>query len=417
MEQSKVINRWLVVLGSLVIGLLSGLVYSWSLFVKPICAEYGWGTDQVALMGNVMMALFCGGATVGGNMLPKLGSKKTSVIGSLLFGGGVLVSAFVRNPIIMYITYGVCAGLGVGILYAIGMYVASAWFPDKRGVIMGLFLALFGLSLTVFSKPISNMLTNMGVQTTMTIMGIVFIVVLGGISLTVMKMPPEGWYPEGYVPPVKDGKKEDELESVTVKEGVRTPAFWLYFTAFFMLVIPYSFISSYTTVFAVDYRGLAPEQAVRIVSLMGIGAAVGRFLGGVILDKLHCKTTYAIFCLFSVAAGILLLTSHSFAGVAIAFVLVSAGYGGRTPMYGVHPIEQFGPKNASALYGWAVISTVASSLIGPAITAATRSSTGSFTTSIIVSIVAALIGMCCIIFTPKITPFMKKNGLSSGLKK
>ena len=417
MEQSKVINRWLVVLGSLIIGLLSGLVYSWSLFVKPICAEYGWGTDQVALMGNVMMALFCGGATVGGNMLPKLGSKKTSVIGSLLFGGGVLVSAFVRNPVIMYITYGVCAGLGVGILYAIGMYVASAWFPDKRGVIMGLFLALFGLSLTVFSKPISSMLTNMGVQTTMTIMGIVFIVVLGGISLTVMKMPPEGWYPEGYVPPVKDGKKEDELESLTVKEGVRTPAFWLYFTAFFMLVIPYSFISSYTTVFAVDYRGLAPEQAVRIVSLMGIGAAVGRFLGGVILDKLHCKTTYAIFCLFSVAAGILLLTSHSFAGVAIAFVLVSAGYGGRTPMYGVHPIEQFGPKNASALYGWAVISTVASSLIGPAITAATRSSTGSFTTSIIVSIVAALIGMCCIIFTPKITPFMKKNGLSSGLKK
>ena len=105
------------------------------------------------------------------------------------------------------------------------------------------------------------------------------------------------------MPPVKDGKKEDELESVTVKEGVRTPAFWLYFTAFFMLVIPYSFISSYTTVFAVDYRGLAPEQAVRIVSLMGIGAAVGRFLGGVILDKLHCKTTYAIFCLFSVAAA------------------------------------------------------------------------------------------------------------------
>lgn len=411
MEQNKkVINRWLVVLGSLVIGLLSGLVYSWSLFVKPICAEYGWGTDQVALMGNVMMALFCGGATVGGNMLPKLGAKKTSVIGSLLFGGGVLVSAFIRNPIVMYITYGFCAGLGVGILYAIGMYVASAWFPDKRGVIMGLFLALFGLSLTVFSKPISSMLTGIGVQTTMTIMGVVFIVVLGGISLTVMKMPPEGWYPEGYVPPVKGGKSEDELESLTVKEGVRTPAFWLYFTAFFMLIIPYSFISSYTTVFA-DYRGLSADDAVRIVSYMGIGAAVGRFLGGVILDKLHCKATYAIFCLFSVAAGVLLLTSHSFVGIALAFVLVSAGYGGRTPMYGVHPIEQFGPKNASALYGWAVISTVASSLIGPAITAATRSSTGSFNIAIIVSMVVALIGMCCIIFTPKITPFMKKNGL------
>lgn len=412
MAETKVINRWLVVIGSLVIGLLSGLVYTWSLFVQPVCAEYGWGTDQVALMGNVMMALFCGGATVGGNMLPKLGSKKTSLIGSLLFGGGVLVSAFIRNPAVMYITYGVCGGLGVGILYAIGMYVASAWFPDKRGLIMGLFLALFGLSLTVFSKPIAAMLSAMGVQTTMMIMGIVFIIVLGFFSLTTMKMPPEGWYPKDYIPPVKaDGKSEDEMESLTVAEGVKTPAFWLYFLAFFFLIIPYSFISSYTTVFVTEYKGLDASQAVTIVSLMGIGAAAGRFLGGVILDKLHCKSTYAIFCLCSVAAGVLLLTCRSFTGLAIAFMLVSAGYGGRTPMYGVHPIEQFGPKNASALYGWAVISTVASSLIGPAITAATRTSTGSFTTTIVVSMVVAVVGMCCIIFTPKLTPFMRKNGV------
>lgn len=411
-QQQKLINRWLVVVGSLIIGLLGGLVYAWSIFVRPVCEAYGWGTDQVALMGNVMMALFCGGATVGGNMLPKLGARKTSFIGSMMFGLGILVSAFVRSPILMYITWGVCGGLGVGILYAIGMYVASAWFPDKRGVIMGLFLALFGLALTVFSKPISSMLATMGVQTTMLIMGVVFTVVLGAISLFLMQMPPEGWRPEGYVPPVsKSGKAEDEMESLTVAEGVRTPAFWLYFLAFFFLVIPYSFISSYTTVFAVDYRGLTPEQGVSIVSMMGIGAALGRFLGGVILDKIGPKPTYAIFCLCSVAAGILLLTSHAYIGIMIAFVLVSAGYGGRTPMYGVWPIQQFGPKNASALYGWAVISTVASSLIGPAITAATRSSTGSFATTIIVSIVVALIGMCCIIFTPKHTPFQKKNGI------
>ena len=73
MTEKKVINRWFVVIGSLIIGLLSGLVYSWSLFVQPVCETYGWDTDQVAMMGNVMMAMFCLGASVGGNMLPKLG--------------------------------------------------------------------------------------------------------------------------------------------------------------------------------------------------------------------------------------------------------------------------------------------------------------------------------------------------------
>lgn len=412
MKNEKIINRWYVVAGSLVIGLLAGLVYSWSIFVKPVCAAYGWGTDQVAMMGNVMMAFFCLGASVGGNMLPKLGSVKTSLIGSLMFGLGILVSAFVRVPFIMYITWGICAGLGVGILYAIGMYVASAWFPDKRGMIMGIFLALFGLSLTILSKPISSMLSVMGVQTTMMILGAVFTVVLGGISVTVMKTPPANWHPEGYIAPENGGKKEDELVSCTIAESLKTPAFWLYFLAFFFLVIPYSFISSYTVVFATEYRGLTADQGVTIVSMMGIGAAVGRFLGGAILDKLGCKLTYAIFCLCSVAAGILLLTSHSFVGLILAFVLVSAGYGGRTPMYGVHPIEQFGPENASALYGWAVLSTVASSLLGPVITASTRAATGSFTVTIVISMAAALIGMCCILFTPKLTPFMRKNGLN-----
>mgnify|MGYP000672988849 FL=1 len=88
-QQQKLINRWLVVVGSLIIGLLGGLVYAWSIFVRPVCEAYGWGTDQVALMGNVMMALFCGGATVGGNMLPKLGARKTSFIGSMMFGLGI----------------------------------------------------------------------------------------------------------------------------------------------------------------------------------------------------------------------------------------------------------------------------------------------------------------------------------------
>lgn len=414
MTEKKVINRWFVVIGSLIIGLLSGLVYSWSLFVQPVCAEYGWDTDQVAMMGNVMMAMFCLGASVGGNMLPKLGSIKTCFIGSMLYGLGVLVSAFVTNAILMYITWGLCGGLGVGILYTNGMYVTSAWFPDKRGIIMGIFLALFGLSLTVFSAPISSLLTGAGVRTTMIIMGIMFLVVLGFFSLVTMKMPPAGWYPTGYVVPTTDGgKKENELEPVSAKESFKTPAFWLYFSAFFFLVIPYSFISSYTTVFATEYRGLTADQGTTIVAMMGVGAAVGRFLGGVILDKLGCRVTYAIFCLLSVVAGALLLFGNSYVPIMIAFVFVSAAYGGRTPMYGVWPIEQFGAKNASAIYGYAVLSTVVSSLLGPVITSSTRAATGgSFTMSIIVSMVVAVIGMCCIIFTPRHTPLMKKNGVT-----
>ena len=127
MSKQKVFNRYLVVIGSCIIGLLSGLVYSWSLFVRHIVSEYGWDMDQVAMMGNVMMAMFCLGAAVGGFMLPKLGSRITSFTGALMFGLGILVSAFVSVPGVMYITWGVIGGLGVGILYNVGMFVTSAY--------------------------------------------------------------------------------------------------------------------------------------------------------------------------------------------------------------------------------------------------------------------------------------------------
>lgn len=410
MSQQKVINRYLVVVGGCIMGLVAGLVYGWSIYVRPICEQYGWGTDQVALMGSVMTAFFGLGTTVGGNLLPKLGSKVTSLIGALMYGLGVLVSAYVTNPILMYITYGVIAGLGTGILYNMGMFVVSAWFPDKRGVIMGVFLALFGLSLTIFSAPISNMLTSLGVRTTMTIEGIVFTVILTLIALFLMKMPPAGWHPAGYVAPAS-GMDENTMTSLSPSEAYKTKTFWMYILAIFLLVLPWSFINSYVTVFVTDVKALTAAQAVAIVSAMGIGSFLGRLVGGLVLNKLGNRVTYAIFCLCSVLACLMLLFTNGYTMMMIAFFLNAVGFGGRTPMYGVFSVQHFGPVNASAIYGTACFSTVFSSLLGPSITAYARNATGSYNAAIIFAMVVAVIGMLLIWFVPKETPFMKKNGV------
>ncbi len=411
MNETKVVNRGLVVVGALIIALFAGLLYTWSLFVRPICEQYGWGTDQVALMGNVMLATFCGGAAIGGTLLPKMGARNACLFGSLLFGLGVLVSSFVNVPFIMYVTWGFCGGLGSGILYTCGMYIASAWFPDKRGLIIGLFLAIFGLAVTLTSKTLSGMLNGIGVKTTMLIIGIILTVVCVLISLTVMRMPPVGWTPAGHKAAANTAAKPAAVqESLTIGEAIRTKQFWLFAAAFTLLVIPYSFISSYTTVYATDVKGFSSEQAITIVSMMGIGTAAGRFLGGIAVDKVGIKVSYIIFCLCSVVAGLLMLISNSFAVIVVAFILLAGGYGGRTPVYGVMPVIQFGPKNSSALFGYACIGTVATSLVGPMITIAVRNATGSYSMAIVIAMVVAVVGMLCITLCPKVTPVMKKNG-------
>lgn len=397
----KVINRWLVVAGSMIIGLFGGLVYAWSIFVKPVCETYGWNVGQVAMMGAVMMACFAVGNSLGGIILPKIGSTMTGVIGSFLFGMGILLSAFVRNPVLMYLTWGVMGGYGIGNLYSIGMFVASQWFPDKRGMIMGLFLALFGLSLTVFTKPISVMLSIYGVQSTMVIMGITFLVILLPTSLFLMKTPPDGWKPRQLS---KENSYKEEMISCTVEEASKTFAFKLFAAVFFFMAIPYTFINSYASVFCVDYKGLTTNQSVVIISMMGVGACLGRILSGIMLDKIGCRKTFYICSAASFAACVLMLRSDSYLGLLLAFFLCSYGYGGRTPIYGVWPVEQWGSEYATVIYGICSTAMIVSMLFGPMIT-----SIAGYTVGCIVGILSVIFGTLCIWITPKVSAVVEKN--------
>lgn len=97
--------RVLVVIAACAMGVMAGLIYTWSIWVQPICQEYGWDTNQVALMGNVMLATFVFGVTIGGQLLPKLGAKKSCLIGTVAFGGFFIISAYVTSPVVMYLTF------------------------------------------------------------------------------------------------------------------------------------------------------------------------------------------------------------------------------------------------------------------------------------------------------------------------
>lgn len=403
MSQTKSARRWLVVAGSMVIGLFGGLIYAWSIFVKPVCAAYGWETNQVVLMGNVMMACFSGGTFLGGLVWPRYGVTRTGVLGAVLFSGAVICAAYAPSPLAMYLSWGVAGGFGIGMLYSVGMYAGSAWFPEKRGTVMSLFLMCFGLAPTVLAKPISVLLTALGVRRTMLYLGAFLFVVLGGISLFLMRLPPDHRQdPAGEKTPAA-------LTPCSLREAVRTGTFWLFAGGIFCLTIPYAFINSYATVYAIDYRGLSADQAVLIVSASGLGAAGGRLLGGVAADRWGCRVSVTLACLSSAAACGLLLACRGFWGVLMGFVLVSVGFGLRAPVYGLWPVGRFGAETAGSVYGAASLAAIPSSLLAPMLTAAT-----SYSVSTVCALAAAGLGLAAFWVTPRYTPLMRKNGIKRG---
>lgn len=409
MSEQKTTNRLMVVIFACLIGLMAGLIYTWSIWVGPICTEYGWGTDVVALMGNVMLVTFVFGVTIGGQMLPKLGARKSCLIGSIAFGGFFVISAFIKNPVLLYITYGGIGGLGVGVLYVVCQFAASAWFPDRRGLVMGIFLAIFGLSVTICSAPINSILSSVGVKNTMLIVGgTVLVVCLIGSAF--MKEPPAGWNPGGAATAAAAAEKPAPVKSLTVGEAVKTKEFWMISIAYALLVWPYAFISSYISVFVTEAKMLPAAVVVTCVSATGIGSFLGRFCGGFIVDKLGCKMTYLLMCVCSVVACLGMIVANNATMIVVLLVIMCIGYGGRTPVYGVIYGKQFGPQYASGIYGYGTLGTAIFLLVAPLVTAATRNATGgSFTLSCIIATAVTVIGCVSMMLVPAKGPVEREN--------
>ncbi|MDD1645335.1 MAG: MFS transporter, partial [Methanomicrobiales archaeon] len=175
-------GRWVLVLLGMIINLCLGTIYSWSVFVAPLTAyfttELGQSVtaSQVLLPFSVFLAFFAIAMPLTGKYIETLGPRKVTMIGGFLTGLGWLLASTVTSVSQLYLVYGVVGGLGVGIAYGVPVAVAARWFPDKRGLAVGLVLLGFGFSAFVTANLAGYLIAVTGVMNTFRVFGIAFIV-------------------------------------------------------------------------------------------------------------------------------------------------------------------------------------------------------------------------------------------------
>ncbi len=233
MENQKVMNRGLVVLGAILIQLALGAIYAWSVFTPSLIVE-GWAkadTQWVFAIGLVSFAVFM---VFAGKKIATWGPQKLTFLGGIVLGLGYLIAGLFGGtsfwPLVILI--GLVGGAGIGFAYVVPIAVGMRWFPDKKGMITGLAVAGFGFGAMLWVKLAGSwghLIENIGLSSTFTTYGIIFaiMVIIGGLW---MKFPPVGWKPEGYKEAVagKTGSSEDKEFSSS--EMLRKPQFYLIFS-------------------------------------------------------------------------------------------------------------------------------------------------------------------------------------------
>ena len=220
-------GRWVFILAGMIMNLCLGTVYAWSVFRKPLqdffsTPEVKITATQTLLPFMLFLAVFTVLMPISGRLLQRgIHPRTLSVIGSALVAAGWILSRYASDIYFLYLTYGVIAGAGVGIVYGIPIAVVTQWFPDMKGIAVGITVLGFGASALVTAYVASNLIASQGILQAFFSLGLFFLVALVLLSL-LLTFPPADWKPAGWRPAPGAGGTID----YTPGEMVRTLSAW-----------------------------------------------------------------------------------------------------------------------------------------------------------------------------------------------
>ncbi|HZK44354.1 MAG TPA: OFA family MFS transporter [Syntrophomonadaceae bacterium] len=388
----NVSNRWLVVLGALIMQLSLGAIYTWSLFNNPLVEKFGWDPAATVFTFSVTLAFFALSVIIAGRIQDKIGPRIVATAGGILTGLGVATASFATTPMMMYITYGFIAGIGIGSAYVTPLATCVKWFPEKRGLINGLVLAALGLGGVLFKPVILHFIATYGVSTAFLYLGIIYgtLIVIGAQLLAT---PPEGYTPPGWTPP-EPATADSFLAGAndyTTSQAIKTPQFlilvlWMVITATSGLMI-----ISVAADIGMTMVGLSLAAAGNAVVTISLFNAVGRLFWGGVSDKVgRIPSVFTIVVLLGLAMIFMSLISMTYVTFLLATCVVGFCFGGTAALFPTITAEWFGTKNVGNNYGAVFLFYGISALIAPRLSMALGFETAFLVGAVACAVAAAL---------------------------
>jgi MFS transporter, OFA family, oxalate/formate antiporter len=346
------LNRWWRVVGGMMMNIALGTLYAWSIFVAPLEKEFGWKRAQTSAVFGIAVVVFALSFIVAGRLQDKLGPFWISLTGGILVSLGFFLCSYTHSLMWLYVCFGVIGGLGNGFGYATPIPVMAKWFPDKRGLAVGLAVGGYGAGSALFG-PLANLklIPTYGVHTTFQILGGIFLV-MTVIGAFLLKNPPPGYKPEGWTPPAPTAKSGATTLDFTPGEVLRTPTFYFMWIAYALGTLAGLMVISQLVPFAKSVG--IPGAALATMGLVvgAVGNASGRILSGWMSDTMgRLNVLRTMIAISMIAMPILYLVGSNVTLLYIVVFVVYWCYGTQLSVNAATTADFFGTKNAGINYG------------------------------------------------------------------
>jgi MFS transporter, OFA family, oxalate/formate antiporter len=395
-------GRWLFLPLGITAMLCLGTVYSWSIFRKPLTEAFKQqgitiGATDTLLPFATLLVVFAILMPISSRYIERYGAAKVTAVGGTIVGLGYFLSSFATSIPLLIITYGLIGGAGIGVVYGVPISVTAKWFPDLKGLTVGLTVVGFGLSPLITAPLAKFLIDTYGIDSTFRILGVAFTVILVAIA-TQLRFPPADWQPSPQFSTSPASTKPDHLLS--------SPSFFALWSCYAIGTLAGLMAVGIATNVGKEIIGLDTDTATASVSIFAIFNGIGRPIFGWLTDRIKPKMAAILSYVMILVASIVMLNTGKgeVVNYFFAFSLLWLSLGGWLAIAPTATLSMFNPVNYTKNYGIVFTAYGAGALAGTLVAGNAKDIFGSYTNAFIPTAILSILGILIATFALKPDP-------------
>jgi MFS family permease len=407
-----------VFLGWYVVGAAALVAFGEVAFFNPVLGvfipeferEFGWSRTEISLgvtLGSLVSAVF---APFFGPLVDRYGGRRFVVGGSLLMCLGLVCLSQMQTEWQFFVIYALGRGTASGLIGLAASVTVSKWFIRRRGFAVGVMSLGSRAGFAVLPIGVQLIIGASDWRTAALVLAAFVLLVAVLPALRYLHPGPERFHlqPDGEpgrprspaLPPLP------AEENWTRAEALRTNAFWLVALAVGLQSVAGGAINLHQIPHLVD-RGLTPEAAALVISLLAVFAAAGAFLEGLLDAKIGSRWTFIIGLLGSCLGMIVLMNVDSVAMGMLYAVSYGVAWGLQVTSSQIVFADYFGRQSLGAIRGAAAPIQMGMNAIGPLVAGAAFDLTGNYLAAFIPFTCAYLVAVGALLTAKR--PLLTRN--------
>ena len=348
------------IIASVAIQLCLGVAYLWSLFQTGIAKSIFNGDNAAAsLTFSLLLATLTIGSIFGGKLAAKYSIRTVVIAGGIILSLGFFLASFVTSsmPWMLWLTYGVMGGLGMGFTYSTTISCAQKWFPHKKGLVTGIIVSALGFGGVIFTPIIEILIKQfggqqVGEQKTFVVLSVLFLVIctVGGL---VLKNPPDD------SAKIKENSNEQKSqppvsinENLSPKQVLLKPSYYLITFAMALACMGGLMMIGFAKPIAVA-KGLESTAMVGVL-IISMCNSLGRLLWGIISDKIGRKLTIILLLAGSSIMSLFVNIANGY-WIYVLIAFIGFFYGGFLSNFPALTADLFGTHHMATNYGMVLL--------------------------------------------------------------